>query len=237
MLRIFPYAALQFTSFEFYKSILIKEYKVNQLSFINTLLCGSLAGITAVTFTYPLDVIRSRLAFQFKGEEKYKGILDCIRKIYKENGNQLRGYYRGYSITIAGMIPYAGLSFSIYDKLKHLILNMKINKLSIESNKNKYELTIVGRLICGGLTGALSQTITYPLDVIRRHMQLTNNNTKNIKQTFNYILNEYGIIKGFYRGITLNYIRAVPMVSSSFCFYELSKKLFGLETGILIKLS
>ena len=58
-----------------------------------------------------------------------------------------------------------------------------------------------------------------------------------IREVAVYIYRKYGIIKGFYRGITLNYIRAVPMVATSFCFYEISKKYLGLETGALIKLA
>ena len=52
-----------------------------------------------------------------------------------------------------------------------------------------------------------------------------------IYETLRFIIQKYGIIHGLYRGITLNYLRAIPMVSTSFCFYELSKKFFGLETG------
>ena len=57
-----------------------------------------------------------------------------------------------------------------------------------------------------------------------------------ITQTFLYVYKKYGIIRGLYRGITLNYVRAIPMVSASFCFYELGKKFLGLETGELVKL-
>ncbi len=57
-----------------------------------------------------------------------------------------------------------------------------------------------------------------------------------IKETFKYVYRKYGIKNGLYRGISLNYLRAIPMVSASFCFYEISKKFFGLETGALIKL-
>lgn len=63
--------------------------------------------MTAVTFTYPLDVIRSRLAFQYKGEERYTGIVDAMKKIYKEK-NSFKSFYRGYSVTIVGMAPYGG---------------------------------------------------------------------------------------------------------------------------------
>lgn len=82
MIRIFPYAAVQFTSYETFKSINKKIFKSGSDGILNSLACGSLAGITAVTSTYPLDVIRSRLAFQFKGEHVYTGIFDSIKKIY-----------------------------------------------------------------------------------------------------------------------------------------------------------
>jgi solute carrier family 25 (mitochondrial carrier protein), member 16 len=85
MIRIFPYAAMQFTSYETYKTLNKRIFGDNSTYFLNTLACGSLAGITAVTSTYPLDVIRSRLAFQYKGEHMYSGIIDCIKKIYKVN--------------------------------------------------------------------------------------------------------------------------------------------------------
>ncbi len=82
MLRIFPYAAFQFTSYETYKHINKIIFKDRANNFLNSMACGSLAGVTAVTLTYPLDVIRSRLAFQFKGEHIYSGVFDSIMKIY-----------------------------------------------------------------------------------------------------------------------------------------------------------
>jgi hypothetical protein len=41
-----------------------------------------------------------------------------------------------------------------------------------DSQAKYYELTVPGKLVCGGLTAVVAQTITYPLDVVRRHMQL-----------------------------------------------------------------
>jgi solute carrier family 25 protein 16 len=79
------------------------------------------------------------------------------------------------------MVPYAGLSFSTFEHIKKYLLNHKIKSLTMESTRSSqsndnsgkyYELTVVGKLICGALTGVLAQTVTYPLDVVRRHMQL-----------------------------------------------------------------
>ena len=84
MLRIFPYAAMQFTSYETYKRFSKNFLKIDPSeNLLSNLICGSAAGITAVTATYPLDVIRSRLAFQYTGEHIYFGVVDAITKIYK----------------------------------------------------------------------------------------------------------------------------------------------------------
>lgn len=126
MLRIFPYAAMQFTSYETFKSLNVNIFGEEAAhNIINNLACGSLAGITAVSVTYPLDVIRSRLAFQFTGEHIYNGISDAVRKIYLEQ-NSVRAFYRGFGITLLGMIPYAGLSFTSFERFKHFILVKKI---------------------------------------------------------------------------------------------------------------
>lgn len=264
MIRIFPYAAMQYTSYEAYKRLNRTLFPGDKADFIlNTLACGSAAGITAVTCTYPLDVIRSRLAFQYKGDHKYAGIRDCIRQIYQES-NSVRSFYRGYSITVLGMIPYAGLSFSSFEHIKKFLIKNQIKYLTTRSEhfhidkdhvEHKHgqgkplgmhcyaELTVPGKLICGACTGVVAQTITYPIDVIRRHMQLdtmfkdaVERRKMGMYQTLQFVYNKYGITNGLYRGITLNYIRAVPMVSTSFCFYELSKKFLGLQTGELVKL-
>jgi solute carrier family 25 protein 16 len=62
MVRIFPYAATQFTAFEVYKRYLDGVFGAT--SHIDKFIAGAGAGLTAVTLTYPLDTIRARLAFQ-----------------------------------------------------------------------------------------------------------------------------------------------------------------------------
>ncbi|XP_048513933.1 graves disease carrier protein-like isoform X2 [Athalia rosae] len=237
MVRIFPYAATQFTTFEIYRKYL--GTLLGNRTQIDKFLAGSGAGVTAVMLTYPLDTIRARLAFQVRGEHVYTGIFHTGASIFKEEGG-LRALYRGFIPTICGMIPYAGLSFYSFAKLKFLCMTYAPNYLCNKCNRNTggLVLTLPAKLLCGGFAGAVAQSISYPLDVTRRRMQLAMMNTDTHKfgsgmvATMKLIYLENGIVKGLYRGMSINYLRAIPMVAVSFSTYELMKQMFDLDTGM-----
>ena len=58
-------------------------------------------------FTYPLDVIRARLAFQVAGDELYQGIMHAFYTMFKTEGG-IKAFYKGIVPTMLGMTPYAG---------------------------------------------------------------------------------------------------------------------------------
>ena len=64
MIRVFPYAASQFLSFEFYSKTLRPYFHKDSQMF--KFFAGSAAGLNAVILTYPLDLARARLAFIVK---------------------------------------------------------------------------------------------------------------------------------------------------------------------------
>lgn len=78
------------------------------------LICGGIAGITSVTVTYPLDIVRTRLSIQsasFAGlgardpSQKLPGMFTTMVTIYKTEGGMI-GLYRGIVPTVAGVAPY-----------------------------------------------------------------------------------------------------------------------------------
>ena len=109
-----------------------------------------------------------------------------------------------------------------------------------DQNTGGLGLTIPARLLSGGIAGAIAQSFSYPLDVTRRRMQLAMMNPTTHKysgsmiQTIGMIYKENGIVKGLYRGMSINYLRAIPMVSVSFTTYELMKQILNLDTGMKI---
>lgn len=236
MVRIFPYGAFQYASFECYKTVLRNHF--GQSHFLK-FFAGSAAGITAVIMTYPLDVVRARLAFQVTGEHMYTGIVDTLTCIFRTEGG-IRALYKGLSPTIIGMIPYAGLSFYVFEKLKFLSLEYLpgVCGKKHSGSSGGIVLTVPAKLLCGGFAGAVAQTVSYPMDVARRKMQLsmmrpeTHRYGKGLVTTLALTFREDGITKGLYRGMSVNYLRAIPMVAVSFSTYELTKQILGLDTGI-----
>ena len=82
-IRVFPYAALQFASYERYKSRIVDycEEHNRDFGFVERLLSGACAGVTAATLTYPLDVMRVRQAVY----DDIKGISSITVCIYCES--------------------------------------------------------------------------------------------------------------------------------------------------------
>lgn len=77
------------------------------------LVCGGAAGITSVFFTYPLDIVRTRLSIQSASfaalggtpRTKLPGMWATLVTMYKTEGGIL-ALYRGIIPTVAGVAPY-----------------------------------------------------------------------------------------------------------------------------------
>ena len=102
VLRVIPNKGILFMCNDYYIS-LIRSASGDTLA--SRFAAGSLSGATSVTFTYPLEVIQSRMA-----SGKYNaGIFDCIRRTWNIDGP--RSFYKGYSASLLGIIPYTGSQF------------------------------------------------------------------------------------------------------------------------------
>ncbi|PIK37727.1 putative graves disease carrier protein-like isoform X1 [Apostichopus japonicus] len=222
MVRIFPYGAIQFTTYEWFKQKTKRK-----------LLSGSLAGMCAVITTYPLDMVRARLAYQVKGQHLYRGIFHAAQSIWQQEG-RLRALYRGVTPTLIGMIPYAGTAFYSYEVAKSFIITngpVYLTRMST-TDSNVQMLTPLANLMAGAFAGAVAQTISYPLDVVRRMMQLGEmvpHYTRSSLEILTYVFKKYGM-RGLYRGLTINYLRAVPTAAVSFTVYEYMKEVLDVQT-------
>ena len=219
IMRIFPYAAVQFVAYE--KSREFYQRHLGKRS-ITSLFAGSTAGICAVCTTYPLDVLRSRMAFKV-GEDIT--VRQAVRDIVQQEG--ALAFFRGLKPTIAGMIPYAGVSFYCYDTFKTAALSVPALRQRAEDPRHLHP---VANMAVGGVAGAFAQTVSYPLDVVRRRMQLEARakgkeaRYRGIVHALRSIYAENGL-RSLFRGLSINYIREVPQAGVAYTTYELLKRL------------
>ena len=147
---------------------------------------------------------------------RYTGLANIVVKIYKEEG--FSAYYRGLVPTLLGIIPYAGISFFTYESLK---------KLYFDVTHDAKKLNPLHRLCFGACAGLLGQSVTYPLEIIRRRMQ-TNGISGPAKleyqrmwSTAKYVYKTEGVRKGIYKGLTMNWVKGPVAVGVSFTTFDL----------------
>lgn len=270
LLRIFPYAAIKFLAYEQIRAVVIPR-KDKETPF-RRLISGSMAGVTSVFFTYPLELVRVRLAFETKKDSR-STLRSICKQIYHERQYQkpvaaaaemasassgatrsavasaasaaaplapsygLANFYRGFSPTLLGMLPYAGMSFLTHDTVGDLLRHPLIAEYTTLPRPENSPagkpapLRSWAQLFAGGIAGLVSQTASYPLEVIRRRMQVGgavgDGRRLRIGETAKLIMREKRF-RGFFVGLTIGYVKVVPMVAASFYTYERLKTWFGI---------
>ncbi|CAN1142504.1 Mitochondrial substrate carrier family protein B [Linum perenne] len=181
-----PYSAVNFYAYEKYKTFLQSVFGLERQGGNSTadlavrFLGGGLAGISAASATYPLDLVRTRLAAQ-------------------------------------GVGPNLAIGFCVYESLK-----------SFWESRRPNDSTTMVSLSCGSLSGVAASTATFPIDLVRRRMQLEGAGGKarvytgGLLGTFRHIIKNEGLL-GLYRGILPEYYKVVPGVAIVFMTYETLK--------------
>ncbi|KAK4077954.1 uncharacterized protein Triagg1_3648 [Trichoderma aggressivum f. europaeum] len=221
-IRIVPYSAVQFSSYNFYKKNIFEPYLGTDLSPFARLVCGGLAGITSVVFTYPLDIVRTRLSIQSASfaelgtrPDKLPGMWATLVSMYKAEGG-MSALYRGIVPTVAGVAPYVGLNFMVYESIRQA--------LTPEGEQNPSALR---KLLAGAISGAVAQTCTYPFDVLRRRFQINTMSGmgyqyKSVSDAVRVIVLQEGV-KGLYKGIVPNLLKVAPSMASSWLSFEVTR--------------
>ena len=203
LIRTLPYSAIQFLTFEQTNNYLANN-NINKS--IRYLISGASAGFTSLTFTYPLEVIRTRLTIQSRQNPEYTGITNAYTKIVQTEG--IKGLFKGYTMSCMGFIPYLTINFYTFNYLK--------------DNTNPTGNTLIN-LANGSVAGTAAISITYPSDLIRRKLQVNKEQNIGIFKTIKNIYKINGI-RGFYSGYFTGIAKVTPQSGITFMVYELCKR-------------
>jgi solute carrier family 25 (adenine nucleotide translocator) protein 4/5/6/31 len=169
VIRYFPTQALNFAFKDVYKQVFLGG--VDQKTqfwryFFGNLGSGGAAGATSLCFVYPLDYARTRLGADVgKGnaDRQYTGLVDCIKKTVKSDG--IVGLYRGFSVSVQGIIIYRAAYFGCYDTARGSLPDPKNSPFIV----NFAIAQVV--TICSGI-------LSYPFDTVRRRMMMQSGRAK-----------------------------------------------------------
>jgi len=196
-------------------------------------LAGALAGTIAVTACYPLDLVRTRLTTQFEGHEHYKGIRDAFKQIYRLEGPV--GFYSGIGPTMLVAVPNFAISYSVYGTLKEYTLDddlfYNLRRIDAESGEPKSGFLLT--VLCGACSGCFATIITFPMDTIRRRMQIQNlhvdpeHRLSSGEQLMRLVRQEG--LGSLYRGLKPEMLKVIPMVGTMFTVYEWSKDILNVK--------
>lgn len=217
------YTPIQFTSFYFLTEQSSKHLNLSPSHPGIHMLCGSLAGVAGIVAAHPFDTVRTRLVGQ--GEPKlYKGQVDAIRSIFRYEG--IYGFYRGLLPNIALVGPQAGATFVSYEAFKNAWASFFNDGTGQSGGKS----SVLVNLTAGAFSGIVSKSLIYPLDSIKKRLQV---------QGFEEARNKFGSTRvylgmidctlkitreesflGLYKGYLPSIYKAAAVTALNFAFFE-----------------
>lgn len=84
--------------------------------------CGCMSGWAQVLTMQPFEIIKVRLANQSLLNPIYKGIGDCFRRIYNEEG--LSAFYKGTLSPLLGIGAQVALQFGTNELIKKIMFKL-----------------------------------------------------------------------------------------------------------------
>ncbi|CCC67744.1 hypothetical protein NCAS_0A11860 [Naumovozyma castellii] len=204
--------ATLFVSYNQCSNVLEKFTNVSPLS--NILLSGAFAGSCASFVLTPVELIKcklqvSNLQTAVEGQIKHTKIIPTLMYVLREKG--ILGLWQGQSSTFIRESLGGVAWFATYEVMKQGLKDRR------KDTENKtWEL-----LVSGASAGLAFNASIFPADTVKSMMQTEHITLINAVKK---VLTTYGIT-GFYRGLGITLIRAVPANATVFYMYETLSKM------------
>ncbi|PIO73590.1 EF hand [Teladorsagia circumcincta] len=195
------------------------------------LVAGGIAGCMSRTCTAPFD--RLKVFMQVHATRTNNlGVLSSLRLLHAEGG--VKSFWRGNGINVIKIAPESAIKFMAYEQCKRLIMKYK----------EEGELTVVERFAAGSSAGAISQTVIYPMEVLKTRLALRK--TGQLDNGLLHFAQKMYKKEGlgcFYKGYIPNLLGIIPYAGIDLAIYETLKKYYvrhhknSAEPGVLALLA
>lgn len=221
VIRYFPTQALNFAFKDTFRKYLCPFDPKKEMGkfFLGSLASGGAAGAASLVFVYPLDFSRTRLAADVgkaKHEREFTGLGNCLVTVFKKDGPV--GLYRGFTVSVLGIIVYRACYFGGYDFGKQYLFKDFRNANAI-------------LLFCfAEVNTTVSGLTSYPLDTVRRRLMMQSGRKQMIyKGTIDCIRKIYAEkgLKAFYKGALSNIFRGTGGALVLVLYEKIQKLILG----------
>ncbi|CAG5080856.1 ATP carrier protein (Drosophila melanogaster) [Cotesia congregata] len=180
VIRYFPTQALNFAFKDKYKQVFLGGVDKNtqfMRYFAGNLASGGAAGATSLCF--------------------FSGLGNCLTKIFKSDG--LTGLYRGFGVSVQGIIIYRASYFGFYDTARGMLPDPKKTPFLVSWGIAQVVTTVAG-------------IVSYPFDTVRRRMMMQSGRAKS-EMLYKSTLHCWGTIYksegggAFFKGAFSNVLR------------------------------
>ncbi|XP_068621139.1 ADP,ATP carrier protein isoform X2 [Battus philenor] len=192
-------------------------------AFVKDFLAGGISAAVSKTAVAPIERVKlllqvQHVSKQISEDKRYKGILDAIVRIPKEQG--IMSFWRGNLANVLRYFPTQALNFAFRDVYKGFFLK------GIDKNVQFWRY-FAGNLASGGAAGATSLCFVYPLDFART--RLATDVGKGKSKEFNGLIDclaktfkSDGPI-GLYRGFIVSVQGIIIYRAAYFGFYDTAR--------------
>ncbi|KIJ45176.1 hypothetical protein M422DRAFT_207442 [Sphaerobolus stellatus SS14] len=126
---------------------------------VNHLISGSAAEVISCLIRVPTEVVKTRSQTATFGKSRFPSLI-AAQKTYHADG--LKGFYRGFGITVARDVPFTAIEFPLYEFLK----------VRLARYLGRKELQPWEAGCCGSVAGGLGAAATTPFDVLKTRVML-----------------------------------------------------------------
>ena len=185
-------------------------------------LAGSVAGATAAGLTYPLDLLRTRLAGQVGGMN-LAAVSQQAMALTRSGGGPL-ALWAGASATLFGGVVFEGVRFGLFGVLRTWRKDAAAAGSSGGGSEGVLARIFLGPAGLGTFASLVAGNLIYPNDTVRRRLQLVEGRGESYFVAATHLVREGGISR-LYRGIGLYNLKAAPSAAVQFFTYHELKRL------------
>lgn len=185
---------------------------------------GSAAGLGAQAVVYPLEVIKTRVVVS-KSSEFKGGVREVVQHAYRTGG--IREFYRGFLPNMVGIVVYRGLEMGIYSSIQQAVMLYRMQRQHMTRHDAALTTGEVG--MTGMVASIVSQTVSYPFNVVRTRLQTQGSNGREKAYTgmvdcMVKMVRSKGVT-ALFSGLMANYLKAVPASTCAFMVFEKTQSL------------